>query len=79
MLNLQTYVNKDEVSPVIAYAIETESIIVQFTGGTLYRYSVHMLGRETIDEMKARAMQGHGLAGFINRNARKPGTFEKVR
>ncbi|PAU51922.1 hypothetical protein BZL42_24875 [Pseudomonas indica] len=52
-------------SGVAFYEIGPESITVQFTMGATYLYNYRSAGQHHIEQMKALAIAGHGLNGYI--------------
>ncbi len=64
------YGNTNGKSGVSAYEIQREAIIVEFKHGGKYVYDYDTTGREHVEEMKVLALEGHGLATYINRNVR---------
>jgi hypothetical protein len=53
-------------SGVVAYEIERDAIVVQFTKGT-YRYTYAKPGQFEVEKMKRLAAAGKGLATYISR------------
>ena len=64
------YENASHKSGVIAYAILREAIVVEFRHGGKYLYDYDTTGREHVEEMKVLALEGRGLASYINMNVR---------
>ena len=64
------YGNFNGNSGVIAYEIHREAIVVEFRHGGKYLYDHDTTGREHVEEMKLLALEGRGLAGYINKNVR---------
>jgi len=60
------YKNLDGDSGIESYQIYPESIIVKFNDGKSYEYTYISAGRDNVETMKKRAIQGEGLNGFIN-------------
>lgn len=68
---MQKYKNLGGDSGVEAFEIGTDFIMVKFyTTSKLYTYSYQSAGEEKVEEMKRRALSGHGLNEYINRYAR---------
>ena len=57
-------------SGVVAYEILRESLVVEFRHGGKYVYDYDSTGREHVEEMKVLALEGRGLATYINKNVR---------
>lgn len=68
---MDLYGNRSGNSSVIAFEIEEDSITVQFKGGGTYLYNYALTGATHVEQMKALALDGMGLGGYINRNVRK--------
>jgi hypothetical protein len=64
------YRNSSGRSGVLAYEIQRESILVEFRHGGRYLYNYDTTGREHVEEMKVLALEGRGLATYINKNVR---------
>ena len=64
------YGNRAGESGVLAYEIRRESIVVEFRHGGRYVYDYDTTGREHVEEMKVLALEGRGLATYINKNVR---------
>lgn len=64
---MQRYANRGGDSGVAAYEIGDSWLRVMFTSGAIYRYTCESAGEQNIETMKALAIDGHGLNGFINR------------
>ena len=67
---MNLYVNSNDRSGVTAFEIRREAIVVEFRHGGRYLYNYEMPGREHVEEMKVRAIEGRGLATYINKNVR---------
>lgn len=65
------YANSNSSSGIVAYAIEREAIVIEFRHGGRYRYDYETTGREHVEEMKVLALEGRGLATYINKNVRR--------
>lgn len=66
---METYKNFGGNSSVTAYEIGTDHIKVQFKNSPkIYTYSTRRIGGMKIEQMKALALAGRGLGGFINQN-----------
>ncbi len=61
------YENQGGTSPIRAFEIGDDSILVKFTGGSLYLFTYQSAGSANVEQMKKYAMFGHGLYGFISR------------
>lgn len=68
---MERYKNLNGYSGVIEFAIEESSIIVTFRHGGTYLYSYDVPGRADVEAMKLLALQGSGLATYINKRVRK--------
>ena len=64
------YVNSSANSGVVAFEIRREAIVVEFRHGGKYLYDYDTTGREHVEEMKVLALEGRGLATYINKNVR---------
>lgn len=64
------YKNSGGKSGVAAFEIRREAIVVEFRHGGKYIYDYDTTGREHVEEMKVLALEGHGLATYINRHVR---------
>jgi hypothetical protein len=60
------YGNRAGNSGVIAYAINPDSIAVQFADGKVYTYTYASAGKRNIEQMKKLAKSGRGLSTFIS-------------
>lgn len=58
-------------SGVVAFEIQREAIAVEFRSGGIYLYDYDTTGREQVEEMKVLALEGRGLATYINRHVRE--------
>lgn len=67
---MQIYKNLGGNSGVRAFSIGENYIDVQFSSGTVYRYSYKSAGIEKVEQMKILAMQGNGLNSYIMRYAK---------
>jgi N-hydroxyarylamine O-acetyltransferase len=65
---MKRYSNRSGDSGVMAYEDGPDFIRIQFRGGETYLYSSPPIRREKIEKMKELAVQGRGLATFINQN-----------
>jgi hypothetical protein len=61
------YENQGGSSPIIAFEIGDDSIMVKFVDGSLYLFTYRSAGSANVEQMKKYAMFGHGLNGFITR------------
>ena len=64
------YGNSSGTSGVTAYEIQREAIVVEFRHGGKYLYDYDTTGREHVEEMKILALEGRGLATYINKHVR---------
>lgn len=64
---MEPYKNLRGGSPILAFEIEPTYIDVQF-GDKVYRYSHVTPGRDHVEQMKALARKGSGLAAYISTN-----------
>ena len=62
------YQNSSGTSGVTAFELQRQAIVVRHGGKYVYDYDT--TGREHIEEMKVLALEGRGLAGFINKHVR---------
>ena len=65
------YGNSTGTSGVSAYEIQREAIVIEFRHGGKYVYDYNTTGREHVEEMKVLALEGRGLASYINKNVRE--------
>lgn len=65
------YGNSSGRSGVSSYEISDNAILIEFRHGGKYLYDYDAAGREHVEEMKVLAMEGRGLAGYINQNVRQ--------
>lgn len=68
---METYKNLSGNSGISAYAIDAESITVQFNTGAIYLYTYRSAGRNNIEKMKSLAVAGQGLNSYIMKNVRQ--------
>ena len=54
-------------SGVVAYQVKDEALLVRFVDGRVYTYSYDSPGREHVEQMKALAKTGKGLATYISK------------
>lgn len=64
---MEPYKNLSGTSPVSGYELGADSIRVQFPSRS-YLYSYESAGKENVEEMQRRALEGRGLASFISQN-----------
>ncbi|MEA5114124.1 MAG: hypothetical protein VB050_08840 [Geobacteraceae bacterium] len=64
---MTTYENHGGSSPILAFEIGDDSIMIKFTDGSLYLFTYRSAGSSNVEQMKKYAMFGHGLNGFISR------------
>lgn len=62
---MEIYKNSGGNSGVNAYEILENSMVVEFSNGAIYLYTVESAGRSNIERMKALARSGKGLNSFI--------------
>lgn len=67
---MQSYKNDSGESGVVAYAIDTGSITVEFAGGERYLYTDASAGAANIARMQLLARAGRGLSTFISQVVR---------
>ena len=65
------YRNLSGSSGITAYEIRERSIVVEFRHGGKYLYDYDIPGKTEVEEMKILALEGGGLATYINRNVRQ--------
>ena len=65
------YGNANGSSGVASFEIQREAIVVEFRHGGKYLYDYDTTGREHVEEMKVLALEGRGLATYINKNVRE--------
>lgn len=58
-------------SGVTAFEIRETAIVVRFKHGGSYLYDYQTPGQTDVEEMKRLAVEGHGLATYINKHVRK--------
>ena len=64
------YGNSTGNSGVTGFEIRREAIVVEFRHGAKYVYDYATTGREHVEEMKVLALEGRGLASYINKYVR---------
>lgn len=67
---MERYKNLAGDSPIVAYKILGDAIIVKFHDRPPYRYSYASAGLENVERMKRLARAGRGLATFISRTVK---------
>ena len=67
---MERYKNLGGNSSVIGFDINSDSIVVYFSDGTIYLYSYISAGSNNIEEMKSLAQKGQGLNHYIMTNVR---------
>ena len=67
---MPAYGNATGNSGIVAYEIRRDAIIVEFFHGGKYLYDYDTTGREHVEEMKVLALEGRGLATYINKHVR---------
>jgi hypothetical protein len=68
---MQPYGNVGGDSGVVAYAIVPRAIVVEFTNGSIYRYTGRSAGAAAVREMQRLAQAGRGLSTYISQNVRE--------
>ncbi len=68
---MQQYRNLNGNSSVRAFEILADAIIVQFSDGAKYRYSIRSAGAANVANMTRLATAGRGLGSFIQTHVRK--------
>lgn len=73
---MNEYKNLSGSSSITGYKIDEDSVMVEFSGGSIYLYTVGSAGREKIEQMKLLATAGIGLSHYISSEASraKPAT-----
>ena len=64
------YPNLSQNSGISEVTIATDAVDVKFTSGSVYRYTRKSVGSANLATMKALAIAGKGLNGFINKVVR---------
>jgi hypothetical protein len=64
---MEPYKNLGGDSDVFGYEIGSDSITVEFRDGAVYVYNYQSTGSTDVEQMKALAVAGQGLNGFISR------------
>ena len=64
------YGNSNGNSGITAFEIQRQAIVIEFRHGGRYVYDYDTTGREHVEEMKVLALEGRGLATYINRHVR---------
>jgi len=67
---MTSYGNSNGNSGIVAFDILREAIVVEFRHGGKYLYDYDTTGREHVEEMKLLALEGRGLARYINKHVR---------
>jgi hypothetical protein len=67
---MQRYANLGRSSGVRAFDIGSNLIDVQFSDGSVYRYTYASAGSHNIEHMKLLANAGRGLNSFISRHVK---------
>jgi hypothetical protein len=65
---MQRYINRGGQSGVVAYEIRPNEIIIKFTSGTCYTYTLASVGKANLEKIKQLARKGQGLSTFINKH-----------
>ncbi len=68
---MKRYRNLGGDSGIVAYKIDADSIIVEFSDNSLYLYDYTKPGPEEVEHMKKLAEQGQGLNSYISRYIKK--------
>lgn len=68
---MERYRNLSGDSNIVAYEIGSDFIRVQFSDGSIYRYTYASAGSRNIELMKRLANKGKGLNSFISKTVRK--------
>jgi hypothetical protein len=68
---MKYYKNLNQDSGVVAYEIGRKNIKVQFRDGSIYNYTYESAGKEQVEQMKKLAVEGRGLATYINKQVRE--------
>jgi hypothetical protein len=68
---MQRYANLGRNSGVRAFQTGSNLIDVQFSDGSVYRYTYASTGSGNIEHMKMLALAGRGLNSFISRYVKK--------
>lgn len=63
---MKTYANINGNSGVTAYKPGRQSIIVQFSNNTVYKYTYKSAGKAVVEKMKVLAEDGRGLSTYIS-------------
>ncbi len=63
---MEQYRNIAGNSGVTAYEIGPDYIIIEFSDGSVYRYTYASTGQENVEHMKGLAQAGQGLNTFIS-------------
>jgi hypothetical protein len=67
---MTSYGNSSGKSGVSAFEIRDRAILIEFRHGGKYLYDYDTTGREHVEDMKLLAVDGLGLASYINKNVR---------
>jgi hypothetical protein len=68
---MQPYRNITGSSGVTAYEIGEDFITIEFSDGSVYRYTYASAGQENVERMKGLAEAGQGLNTFISTTVSK--------
>ncbi|HYF33487.1 MAG TPA: hypothetical protein VD993_20325 [Chitinophagaceae bacterium] len=68
---MKKYGNTSGNSGILAYEIQADRILIKFSSGDTYVYSYKKPGKADVEEMKALAESGEGLATYINQHVRE--------
>ena len=69
-LYMTPYTNSSGKSGIVGFEIKREAILVEFRHGGKYLYDYETTGRGHVEDMKVLALEGRGLASYINRHVR---------
>jgi hypothetical protein len=68
---MEPYRNITGSSAMTAYEIGEDYITIEFSDGSVYRYTYASAGQQTVERMKGLAEAGQGLDTFINTTVSK--------
>ncbi len=68
---MEQYRNIAGSSGVTAYEIGDDYITIEFSDGSVYRYTYASAGKENVEHMKGLARAGQGLYTFLNTSMMK--------
>jgi hypothetical protein len=67
---MQPYANKSGNSGITSFELDDDAIVVWFTSGEGYLYGAERPGKAHVEAMRQRALEGVGLATYINQYVR---------